>query len=73
MTTKLQTQGLGEFARMGFILEARNDHTAELYHEGEEIATFSQVGATEESMRKECADHLIKYHHWDGCLWEKGK
>jgi len=73
MTTKLQTQGLGEFARMGFILEARNDHTAELYHEGEEIATFSQLGATEESMQKECTDHLIKYHHWDGCLWEKGK
>jgi len=73
MTTKLQTEGLGEFTRMGFTLGAQGDHLVELYHEGEEIATFSQTGATEESIQKECANHLIKYHHWDGCLWESEK
>lgn len=73
MVTRLQTEGLGEFSRMGFILEAQSDHLVELYHEGEVIATFSQTGATERGLQKECADHLIKYHHWDGCIWEGEK
>ena len=72
MTTELQTKGLGEFARMGFTLHERDDHLVQLYHEGEEVATFSQLGATPESMQKECADHLIK-EGWDGAIWEGEK
>lgn len=71
MTTQLQVQGLGEFARWGFTLEHPDDHVVFLMHEGERIAVFSQLGATEESLQAECARHLVAKHGWDGCLWPK--
>lgn len=71
MTTQAQVQGLGEFARFGFTLEYPNDHTVELWHEGELLALFSQSGATEESLQAECAKHLLLRHHWNGCIWSR--
>jgi len=71
MTTQLQVQGLGEFARWGFTLEHPDDHIVELHHQGELIARFSQTGATEESLQAECSRHLVMKHGWDGCLWAK--
>ncbi|MBA7602292.1 hypothetical protein ES703_09380 [subsurface metagenome] len=68
MTTKAQVQGLGEFAQWGFTLEHPGDHVLFLMHDGRRIATFSQLGATPESIQKECARHLTLYHHWNGCL-----
>ena len=70
MTTKAQIQGLGEFANRGFTLEHPGDYVLELLHEGELVATFSQVGATEASLQHECARHLVMKHGWDGCLWK---
>lgn len=58
MTTEAQVQGLGQFARWGFTLAHPDDHILELFHEGELIARFSQIGATEEGLQAECARHL---------------
>lgn len=69
MTTQAQTQRLGEFARRGFTLERPDDHALELLHEGDLVALFSQTGATERSLQRECARHLVEKHNWDGCLW----
>lgn len=66
MTTETQLQGLGEFARWGFTLEHPDDHMLLLLHEGEQIATFSQTGATEESLQAECSKHLVIKHGWKG-------
>ena len=71
MTTQAQVHGLGEFARCGFTLEHDGTITVFLLHEGELVARFSQVGATEESLQEECAKHLVTKHSWDGALWEK--
>lgn len=71
MVTEAQVQGLGEFARWDFTLEHPDDHVVVLLHEGELVARFSQLGATEESLQEECALHLAKCHGWDGCLWQK--
>ncbi|GAI68007.1 unnamed protein product, partial [marine sediment metagenome] len=60
MATQAQAQGLGQFARWGFTLEPPTDHVAELQHQGELVARFSQLGATEESIQAECALHLAK-------------
>lgn len=68
MTTQAQVQGLGEYARFGFTLEHCDDHVVELRHEGEFVARFSQLGATEESLQAECARHLANKHGRDGCL-----
>lgn len=62
MTTQTQVQGLGLFASWGFTLEHTDDHIVELHHQGELIAPFSQEGATETSIQKECAKHLITIH-----------
>lgn len=62
MTTKAQTQGLGKFAHRGFTLEHPDDHVVRLMHEGEQIAVFSQTGATENSLQKECEKHILKNH-----------
>ncbi|GAI88695.1 unnamed protein product [marine sediment metagenome] len=58
MTTQAQVQGLGEFARQGFTLEHPDDHVLLLMHEGEQIARFSQAGATQKALQRECAKHL---------------
>lgn len=71
MTTEMQLQGLGEYARWGFTLAHPDDHVVELQHEGELVARFSQSGATEESLQAECARHLVTEHGWDGCLWSR--
>ena len=62
MTTQVQIEGLGEFCRCGFTLEHPDDHVLLLIHEGEQIAVFSQAGATQESLQRECARHLAKKH-----------
>lgn len=71
MVTEAQIQGLGEFARWGFTLEHPDDHILLLLHEGEQVAHFSQTGATEKSLQEECARHLVEHHGWDGCLWSR--
>ncbi|MBA7666793.1 hypothetical protein ES703_74875 [subsurface metagenome] len=71
MTTQAQIQGLGEFANHGFSLRHPDDDLLFLIHEGERIATFSQLGATEASLQHECAAHLVMKHGWEGCLWER--
>jgi len=68
MTTEVQIQGLGEFADRGFILVHPDDHVLLLMHEGEQIAVFSQTGATQEGLQRECAAHLVEKHGWDGSM-----
>ncbi len=65
MTTEAQRQGLGAFVNFGFTLEHPDDYVVELHHEGELIARFSQLGATEESIQKKCASHLVTKHGGD--------
>ncbi|MBA7569093.1 hypothetical protein ES708_10830 [subsurface metagenome] len=71
MTTQAQAQGLGQFARWGFTLEHLGDHVVVLRHQGELVARFSQLGATEGNIQAECARHLVMKHGWDGCLWSR--
>jgi len=71
MTTDMQTQGLGEFARWGFTLEHPDDHIVELHHDGEFVDRFSQLGATEESLQAKCALHLVENHNSDSRLWPR--
>jgi len=71
MTTQVQIQGLGEYGRMGFTLYRPDDHIVALLHEGRSIALFSQAGATEESLQRECAKHLVIKHGWNGCLYQQ--
>lgn len=66
MTTELYAQVLGQFARCGFTLRHPDDHVVILVHEEEEIACFSQTGATEQSIQAECAAHLIENQCGDG-------
>ncbi len=71
MVTEAQRQGIGTFVNFGFTLEHPDDHLLLLFHGGELVARFSQVGATQESLQEECARHLVINHGWDGCLWQK--
>ncbi|MBA7659470.1 hypothetical protein ES703_67451 [subsurface metagenome] len=71
MTTEAQIQGLGQFAQWGFTLEHDGAIAVFLLHGGELIGRFSQTGATEECLQKECAKHLALYHQSNGCLWER--
>ena len=64
MVTEVQVKGLGEFAKWGFTLEHPDDHLLLLMHEGEQVAVFSQTGATQESLQEECARHLEEKHLW---------
>lgn len=73
MTTEAQIQGLGEYVRMGFTLEHPDDHILLLLHEGEQVAHFSQLVATEKSLQEECASHLVIKHGWNGCLWSRNE
>ena len=73
MVTQLQVQGLGQFAQWGFTLKHPDDHIVALLHEGRSIALFSQTGATQESLQKECALHLVLKHEWGGALWQSTK
>ncbi len=62
MTTEAQIQGLGEFTRWGFTLEHDGALSVFLLHEGKLVGRFSQTGASEKSLQKECALHLVKCH-----------
>jgi len=62
MTTQMQNQSIGEFARWGFTLKHPDDHFVELYHQGELVARFSQAGVTRASLKTECARHLDENH-----------
>ena len=73
MTTEVQIQGLGEFARRGFTLEHLGCEVVLLLHEDEMVGRFYQTGATEESLQAECSKHLVMKHGWDGCLWKEAK
>ena len=64
MATEVQVKGLGEFANWGFTLEHPDDHLLLLMHEGEQVAVFSQTGATESSLQDECIKHLAANHGW---------
>ena len=72
MVTQAQAEGLGQFANWGFTLEHVGDDELLLLHEGQLAGKFSQTGATEESIQKECALHLAKSHGWEGALWSRG-
>lgn len=71
MTTEAQRQGLGTFVNFGFSLQHLGCEVVLLLHEGERIARFYQTGATEGSLQRECAKHLVMKHGWDGCLWNR--
>ena len=59
--TQAQIRGLGEFADREFTLEHPDgDQIVELRHDGQLIARFSQTGATQESLQRECAKHLAE-------------
>jgi hypothetical protein len=64
MNTEFQVRGLGEFARRGFALVHPDDHLLLLMHEGDQVAVFSQMGATESGLQDECIRHLVKEHGW---------
>lgn len=64
MNTEAQVQGLGVFAQRGFTLEHDGDDELLLMHEGEQVASFFQTGATPESLQEECAKHLVMKHAW---------
>ena len=68
MMTEAQAGGLGQFVYWGFTLEHDGAMALFLLHEGEFVARFMQTGATEQSLKEECAKHLVMKHHWDGCL-----
>ncbi len=64
MAIEVQAKGLGEFANRGFTLEHPDDHLLLLMHEGEQVAVFSQTGATESSLQDECIKRLAANHGW---------
>jgi hypothetical protein len=68
-----EAYALGTFAQRGFTLEQVADDDLSLFHEGEKVGTFSQIGADPSSIQKECADHLVKRHGWDGCIYDSKK
>ena len=47
-----------ELRKQGFSLSCPDDHVVLLIHEGEQVAVFSQTGATRESIETECEKHL---------------
>ncbi len=71
MATETQPTGLGKFTHWSFILEHDGAMTVFLLHEGELVGRFSQTGATEKSIQRECALHLTKCHGWEGRLWSR--
>ena len=71
MVTETQILGLGEFTHWSFTLEHDGAMTVFLLHEGKLVGRFSQTGATEKSIQRECALHLTKCHGWEGRLWSR--
>ena len=64
MTTGAQFNSQREFVTRGFTLKYPDDDVLVLLHEGEQVAVFSQAGATESSLQLECIRHLVEYHGW---------
>jgi hypothetical protein len=52
-----------EFIKQGFSLCHPDDHVVLLMYEGEQVAVFSQTGATRESIEAECEKHLLEEHN----------
>lgn len=52
------------FTSRGFTMGEDGDHILALYHQGEEIARFSQTSryTTQGRLRMECAEHLVAKH-----------
>jgi hypothetical protein len=64
MTTGAQFNSQREFVTRGFTLKYPDDDVLVLLHEGEQIAVFSQAGATESSLQLECIRHMVNCHGW---------
>jgi len=56
------TAVLGSYSELGFTLRVPDDHFLLLFHDDERIAVFSQLGATLECLRNQCAGHLLTHH-----------
>ena len=52
-----------ELIKRGFSLSHPDDDIVLLMHEDEQIAVFSQTGATRESIEVECKKHLLEEHN----------
>ena len=52
-----------ELRKCGFSLSYPDDHIILLMHDGEQVAAFSQTGATRESIEAECEKHLSEEHN----------
>jgi hypothetical protein len=64
MTTGAQFNSQREFVTRRFKLKYPDDDVLVLLHEGEQVAVFSQAGATESSPQLECVRHMVKCHGW---------
>ena len=51
-----------KFRKRGFSLSYPDDHVVLLIHEGQQVAVFSQTGATREAIDAECENHLSREH-----------
>lgn len=57
---------LGDYVARGFKLLEVGDHALVLCHENEQVASFSQEGATGQSVRDACVCHLLVVNHKEG-------
>jgi hypothetical protein len=64
MTTGAQFNSQREFVTRGFTLKHPDNDVLVLLHEGEQVAVFSQAGATESCIQVECIRHMVKCHGW---------
>ena len=69
---------LGDYLSKGFRLVEKGDHALLMFHEDEQVALFSQVGAMIPMLHEACREHLAKEHsgdfirHLDDCRKEAG-
>ena len=52
---------LGDYRAQGFRLHEQDDHTISLAHDGEQVAVFSQSGATIIAIHRECSSHIATH------------
>jgi hypothetical protein len=64
MTTGARFNSQREFVTSGFTLKYPDDDVMVLLHEGEQVAVFSQAGATESSLQLERIRHMVNCHGW---------
>jgi hypothetical protein len=60
MTNGKDMEVLGDYAFRGFSTEYPDDHVIVLKYHDEEIAKFSQQGATAEAIQSQCNSHLVE-------------